>query len=423
MSLKNQARSILLRNPKPGKISRGALITYLQAAVTPASRFSTRSEKKLSLVGYRHAMKFFRERGEGGKQVFTSLFAPIELVYALDLLPFPLEAMSGAAASFDIADRLLQKTDEEWHSADICSFHRTFIGISRFGLLPSPRFLLATSHCCDGTMKSFSEVAGYFSKPLFFIHTPQRSDRGGVSYLADQIRTCAEDAASLTNKRFSMQKLETAFEYSNRARRALVEIEELRKNHPPLIWGSDGFGFVLAWATFLGSRGGAGVFERYMNELKRKKEKAYGKPAKKRVLWLHLKPYFSNTIIDWMEKELGAVIVFEDINSVRWEDLDIGRPWESLARKLLSHPWVGPIENRLKNIKRIIEEYRIDGVINFTHWGCRQSNAAERLIRDAVSESGIPLLTIDGDLVDSRNYSEGQFKTRIEAFMELMEGC
>jgi benzoyl-CoA reductase/2-hydroxyglutaryl-CoA dehydratase subunit BcrC/BadD/HgdB len=40
-----------------------------------------------------------------------------------------------------------------------------------------------------------------------------------------------------------------------------------------------------------------------------------------------------------------------------------------------------------------------------------------------VQEYGIPFLEIDGDLVDPRNYAEGQIRTRVEGFMEVMEGA
>jgi len=43
------------------------------------------------------------------------------------------------------------------------------------------------------------------------------------------------------------------------------------------------------------------------------------------------------------------------------------------------------------------------------------------MIRDTVAGYGIPFLELDGDCVDPRNYSEGQYRTRIEAFFEIME--
>jgi len=43
-----------------------------------------------------------------------------------------------------------------------------------------------------------------------------------------------------------------------------------------------------------------------------------------------------------------------------------------------------------------------------------------RPIADAMGRMGVPFLDLDGDCIDSRNYSEGQTKTRLEGFVELM---
>ena len=44
-----------------------------------------------------------------------------------------------------------------------------------------------------------------------------------------------------------------------------------------------------------------------------------------------------------------------------------------------------------------------------------------RPIADAMRRLGVPFLDLDGDSIDVRNYSEGQTRTRLEGFVELME--
>jgi benzoyl-CoA reductase/2-hydroxyglutaryl-CoA dehydratase subunit BcrC/BadD/HgdB len=171
----------------------------------------------------------------------------------------------------------------------------------------------------------------------------------------------------------------------------------------------------------MGSRDAAVLFEAYRRELSRKNRiNATEMPNKKRILWLHLRPFFSNDLIRHLENELDAVIIAEEINSIYWEELDIKNPWESIAKKLINNYWVGGIEKRLRNIRKLIEEFQVDGVIHFSHWGCRQSNGGVRLIKDTVMEYGIPFLNLDGDCIDERNYSEGQYLTRLEGFMEII---
>jgi benzoyl-CoA reductase/2-hydroxyglutaryl-CoA dehydratase subunit BcrC/BadD/HgdB len=418
MALKDSVKNMLLTNPHPKKIRRGAAFTIVQTWFTPKSRFRSGSEKRLVLHGYNHVRKFF----QGGKRaVFTSLFAPTELVYAFGCLPFSLEVIAAAAASMDLAPELLAETEKNYLSTDLCSFHRAYMGLSRFGLLPRPAFMLATSQTCDGTFKSFDDVSSLFESPLLFLNTPYHCTKESVAYLAQQLEAAKGRIEEITSTKLEMENLERAFFYSNRARSALQEINELRTWHAPLLYGGEGFGFVFTGGNLIGSKPGELVFEGYCKELKkRKKSEIPAIKGKKRILWLHLKPFYPNRLVNVLEEDLGAAIIAEEINSVYWDELDIRNPWESLARKLMSNFWAGGTERRLANIRRMIQSYGIDGVIHFAHWGCRQSNGAVRLMKDTVGEYGIPFLNLDGDCIDGRNYSEGQLMTRLEGFMEVL---
>ncbi len=65
-------------------------------------------------------------------------------------------------------------------------------------------------------------------------------------------------------------------------------------------------------------------------------------------------------------------------------------------------------------------DYKIDGVILYSHWGCRQSNGGARIIKDKLNKYNIPTLVLDGDCVDKNNASQGQVRTRIQGFIEIL---
>ena len=409
---------ILVESPDIRKIRRGILLALLKMLLTPKSGFSLDSDKRYSIILYNHARKFFRGDGRG---VFTSLFAPTELIYGFGLVPFCLEMFAGLAAGIGIAPVFLQRSDNLWMSTDLCSFHRAYMGIADAGLLPEPLFLLATSHTCDGTFKSFSMVSRCYSKPLLLLNTPYEDTDAAVRYMAEQLVRAKERIEEITGKKLSAEGLERAMHNSNRAREALEQINEERKKSPTVVYGSDFMNLILAWGNLFGHSKGVRLFEGYRDELVSRRVKGTNTiQAKKRILWLHLKPFFDDSLVQYLERELGAVIVFEEINQVYWDALDIRHPWESLARRLLSNYWFGSTERRLQTIKKMIDDYRVDGVIHFAHWGCRQSNGAVRLIKDTVQRCGIPFLNIDGDCIEERNVSDGQLRTRIDGFMELV---
>ena len=66
--------------------------------------------------------------------------------------------------------------------------------------------------------------------------------------------------------------------------------------------------------------------------------------------------------------------------------------------------------------------WRGNAVIHFCHWGCKKASGGSVLLKDAMKEEGIPMLILDGDGIDKRNNHDGQIKTRLEAFLEMLEG-
>jgi benzoyl-CoA reductase/2-hydroxyglutaryl-CoA dehydratase subunit BcrC/BadD/HgdB len=416
-SAQARAREMLLKNPNPRAISRGALLTLLKAVVTPAGRFPSKSQKRLFVAAYNHGRRFF---AGGGRAVFTSLFSPVELIHAFDMIPFPVEPLGALAASFGIAPDLLSAADQAWLSPDYCTFHRAFVGAARLGLLPEPRFLFAVSHVCDGTMKSFSEVNERLDRPFIFINTPFGRDEASSAYLAGQIESAVSDIERATGRKLRMDRLERAFHYANRMQRALEGLGKLRRGDTPILSGSEGIQLILTWGMLSGSRVGARMCEGYLKDAQERVRRGVPPSGKgKRILWLHLEPFYPNRLLSMLE-DLGGDVVVEEINTVPDRLLDISRPWESMAEKMLTQAWIGEIDRRLNNITRLVEDYRIDGVIHFSHWGCRQSNGAVRLIRDRVTDLGVPFLELDGDCIDPRSFSEEQARTRLEGFMEIM---
>ena len=49
-----------------------------------------------------------------------------------------------------------------------------------------------------------------------------------------------------------------------------------------------------------------------------------------------------------------------------------------------------------------------------------QASGGSMLLKESMNKLNIPMLTLDGDAVDRRNSHDGQIKTRLEAFLELI---
>jgi benzoyl-CoA reductase/2-hydroxyglutaryl-CoA dehydratase subunit BcrC/BadD/HgdB len=140
-----------------------------------------------------------------------------------------------------------------------------------------------------------------------------------------------------------------------------------------------------------------------------------------RLIWLHLKPFYPNQLTALLN-EYHFDVVYDEFASVFWEPLEPEKPFESLAKKIISSQNLTVPEKRILRILNWCEQFKANGVIQFNQWGCRQSQGMNFLLKNTLQQKGYPVLLLDGDHIDKKFYSEEQLRTRIEAFHEILEG-
>jgi len=102
--------------------------------------------------------------------------------------------------------------------------------------------------------------------------------------------------------------------------------------------------------------------------------------------------------------------------------LDPEKPFESMARAYTELFIVRSDEYKEKYIKEKLDFFKIDGVVYHDARTCpNNTNCQYGMPQRLETETGIPSLTIDGDLNDLRCLSDEQTKTNVEAFIEQLE--
>ncbi|MBW2264491.1 MAG: 2-hydroxyacyl-CoA dehydratase, partial [Deltaproteobacteria bacterium] len=140
-----------------------------------------------------------------------------------------------------------------------------------------------------------------------------------------------------------------------------------------------------------------------------------------RLLWIQNRIQFRNPVIELLEQGFGASIVVDELNTINWDPIDPDDPWTDIAVRTIAIPLNGPIESRIRHLGKLARDYKIHGAVNPCHWGCRQGTGARGLIQEGVGAFGIPVLNLEVDCVDPRSFSDGQVRTRLEAFLEMIE--
>ncbi len=359
-----------------------------------------------------------------GLVVWGNAFAPFELFYGLDVVPCHPETLAALAAKLGFSQRAITCAEAGGYSSDTCSFYRCAMGLDMDGLIPRPDIIVSTSYLCDGAVKFFHNISQCYGCEYYLLDVPYHNTENARRYLASQLEELASIIVEKQGKTLDLDKLAKALRLANEAREYVLRINELRRVAPCPLSGSDSLSYVLDMQFFgFGSETGVRFFKALYEELKASVDSGQGAVERERfrLLWLHhIRPYYPNEIISYLET-VGVSVCFGESNHVYWEPLDEANPFESLAAKMLANPGGGPLERRSDLALELAERYGINGVLHFSHWGCRQSCGGEYIIRDLMRKRGMPMLILNGDGADSRNYSKEQTKLRLDAFLEVLE--
>ncbi|MCP5003423.1 MAG: 2-hydroxyacyl-CoA dehydratase [Planctomycetes bacterium] len=356
--------------------------------------------------------------------IWTTLFVPSEILYAMKLPSFSLEIAAALCARYGKSAKGFAEADLYAIPTDVCSFHRAAIGHAFTGFYPPARFLVGTTTVCDSNLKTIKICEAETGKESLIIDVPYEMNDYSVKYLAEQLRNLTKCLEKVSGRAMEEDSLRKAIELSNIAREKMIEINQVREDPLSPLSGQDALGFMVPSHLLVGSTYAVDFYSKLLEELKEKialkKSEGIREDEKIKILWLELKPYFHADIFDKIESTGNVKIVFEEINYVYWEKLDPDKPYESIARKLISNHNNGPLERRLEVLKKLAKRYNVDGIIAFSTWGCRRNNAAIPTIKKEMNREGYPLLNLDGDCVDDSNYMSGQIATRIEGFIEML---
>jgi benzoyl-CoA reductase/2-hydroxyglutaryl-CoA dehydratase subunit BcrC/BadD/HgdB len=356
------------------------------------------------------------------------MFVPSEILFAMGLYPFCLEIGAALFAGIGQSSKGLLEAESYGVPTDICSFHRSAIGHAFRNLFPKNILQVATTTLCDNNTKTAKICETMTGKNTIVLDVPFEADDYSVRYLAKQLEDFTGELEKITGRKMRQESFEKAIEYSNQTREKILEINELRKDPYCPLPGSNALGFMFPAYLLIGSKLSLDFFSGLAAELREKIDERKKNPSIVinknviRILWLELKPYFKIDFLTKLENEQGVKIVFEETNYCYWDKLDPQKPYEGLAKKLITSHYNGPLERRIEVTKRLAREYQVDGVVVFSSWGCRRNNAAVPSLKRELNKIGYPLLSLDGDCVDDHNYMPGQFSTRIEGFLEMLRG-
>jgi len=238
-------------------------------------------------------------------------------------------------------------------------------------------------------------------------------------YLAD-LEDWRNRISEFRGARIVDRDLRRSIEIYNRGRELMQKLYELRKGECPPVTGAETLEVVKA-ATRLPREQFNELLEQLLDEIKRT-----GREIKKSKRLMIVGSALENST--WIEaiEKLDAVVVTDELEAGTryfWGRVDTKLPpMKALADYYISGRPPGariwPAGKRFEHIFNMAGQYKVDGVISEIIRNDAEYGHDKLFLDKEMKERGIPILELD---VEYGENASGQMKTRVEAFLEMVQ--
>lgn len=273
---------------------------------------------------------------------------------------------------------------------------------------------------CDGKKKMYELLGRH--KPVHVMELPNRNSEIGMKMWKEEILKCKEVLEEMFDHKITDEEIRHAIKVKNAERSAAKDFYEIMKADELPMMGLDMW-HVLHGLTFSFDK------EAIPGEIKALKEKVLNEnkhiTGRKRILITGC-PIGGATekVIESVENNGGIAVAFENCGGAKAIDENVDEtnpdPYDALARKYLNIgcACITPNTNRINLLDRMIDEYKVDGVIDMHLQTCTPYQVEGTTIRDFCKEQKkVPYIAVETDYGQS---DKGQLNTRIAAFIEML---
>ena len=373
------------------------------------------------------------------KIAWCTSVGPAEILRAMDFLVYFPETHSAMLGATRMATDLIPEANALGYSPDICSYLTADIGAFVKGVtplkkvfnidsIPRPDVLVYNTNQCRDVQDWFEWYGKKFDAPVLGVHTHRNVGdvtEAHVDSIAKQMEALIEPLEKVSGKKFELDKLKKAVRLSRDCSDIWKKILDTASATPSPLTFFDGTTLMGPAVVGRGTQGALDVFEKLLAELEERIKNNEGavEKEKHRIYWDGMPVWGRLSAHSKMFSELNTnVLASTYCNSWIFSALDPEDPFRSMARAYTELFIVRDDAAKEKYIKKMLEFFKVDGVIYHDAKTCPNNTNCRYGMSQRLSEAtGIPNLTIHGDLNDLRMLSDEQTKTNVEAFIEQLD--
>jgi len=308
-------------------------------------------------------------------------------------------------------------------AATLCPFAHRIFQLGQSGGLQGYNGLVLTFSC--DSMRRLADACESRLQPLrlFRLDVPRRFDAMAVDFFRAKLVQLKETLESEIGRRIRDDDLFQAFELTNRTRRLITSIAEHRARHPAAMSFREYQSFCLAAQCRDKEQVNQELAAR-LDRLQMDIESAGQQRGWKPRLLVWGGPLEDEALAEAVEGAGGLVAADDLCTGTRHflgQIATAGEPVRLLAERSLQRGACSRMTGADRRAQRLTElalRHRCDGVICHTLKFCDLTQADVPRLKQALEAEGMPVLHLERQ---SLGEDDGQLKTRIEAFVEMLQ--
>lgn len=367
-------------------------------------------QKKQSFL----TIKEFKEKGTPIIGAYCSYF-PREIAIAMGAVPVGL--CSSSEETVQIAESILPK--------NICPLIKSSYGYAISDRCPYFHFsdLVVGETTCDGKKKMYEMMAEF--KDVFVMELPNIQSEKGLELWKQEIIRLKHYLEEKFQVVITEDDIKHAIQIENRRRIALKRLYEVMKLDPVPIMGMELLDVLYGSKYKLNLEKVSEELDALTNQILEEYEEKPKKEHRPRILITGC-PIGgdSKKVVKAIENNGGVVVAFENCTGAKVIDklVDENNPdvYDAIAKKYF---YIGcaimtPNDNRIELLGRMIDDFKVDGVVEMILSGCHSVQMESISVRNFVNEEKhIPYIDI---VTDYSQGDIGQLNTRMAAFIEML---
>ncbi len=374
------------------------------------------------------------------KVAWCTSVGPSELLLSMGFKVYYPENHGALLGTSRLAAEVIPNANALGYSPDICSYLTSDIGAYVKGItplskvfegienVPKPDVLIYNTNQCRDVKDWFAWYARELNVPSLGIHThrnPTEINGSIVPSIAKQIENLVEPLEEISGNKFDMEKLKKVVALSRECSELWKEVLETASTSPSPLTFFDGTIHMGPAVVLRGTDKAVEYYKVLLKELKERVKNGEGavEDEQFRIYWEGMPVWGRLRAHSELFANLKACVLASTYcNSWIFTDFDPEDPFTSMAKAYTELFIVKSDEAKEKYMKKMIDIFKIDGIVFHDAKTCpNNSNNRYGMPQRLTKDTGVPSITINGDLNDLRLISDEQTKTNIEAFIEQLE--